>query len=55
MFDLIWRLALTSATVLVAAGLVYATSWPVVWLLIYLLAAGTILRIYVGIFVRRRR
>lgn len=55
MFDLIWRLALTSATVLVAAGLVYATSLPLVWLLIYLVAAGTILRIYVVVFIRRRR
>lgn len=54
MFDLIWRLVSTSAVVLVAAIVVYATKWPVlIWLPVYLLAVASIWRIYIGYFSRR--
>ncbi|HEY7045888.1 MAG TPA: hypothetical protein VH373_01610 [Jatrophihabitantaceae bacterium] len=54
MFDLIWRLVATSAVVIVAAVLVYATSWPVLaWLVIYALGVLSIWRIYIAYFRRR--
>jgi hypothetical protein len=53
-FDLIWRLVATSAVVIVAAVLVYATSWPVLaWLVIYALGVLSIWRIYIAYFRRR--
>ena len=55
-FDLIWRLVSTSAVVLVAAIVVYATHWPVlIWLPVYLLAVASIWRIYIGYFSRRQK